>query len=449
MKILLGKNIIDKEVYWEIESEKNPHLIVFGTSGSGKTETLKAIVGELNKHKVPSLIIDFHNEYEEVAENILDLKTKTINPLELKENESPKNTIYEVSEIIKKVFKLGDIQESILRKAIRDSYLAHGIDPRKAGKYKEFPNFSDIEKNIYKQENNSNKIIVNSLISRIEPLFDMDIFTKNTDIDFTKLMNKTSAVQLKDFPTEAVKTAIAEFFLNKLCYFVYSLNKSKKIRLCCVIDEAHRLMYENSPLDKLLRESRKYGISVILASQRPSDFSETVLANSGALLSFQCSLEKDAKFVAKQFNLDYRKIKNLTEPGLGYVKFSRSEKPEKIKIIPLKERKIKKLKKEEAKKAEEPKKEKFRSLRRIFFYDNENFSLIMFLRVLAISLSVIFALWNLYFLRIKSSLALFILAFIWTPAFSYNLEIKKESAKLFNIFRFFFSCFLFLLFCLF
>jgi DNA segregation ATPase FtsK/SpoIIIE-like protein len=47
-KVLLGKNIIDRPVYWEIEKEKNPHLLVLGTSGCGKTETLNAIIHDLN-----------------------------------------------------------------------------------------------------------------------------------------------------------------------------------------------------------------------------------------------------------------------------------------------------------------------------------------------------------------------------------------------------------------
>jgi len=425
MKILLGKNIIDKSIYWNICEEKNPHLIVLGTSGSGKTETLKAIVNELNKNKISSLIIDFHNEYEQVASNILDLRKRTINPLEFSNNEKAENIVYEVADIIKKVFKLGEIQESILRQAVKQSYLEYGINLKKKENYKMFPNFLDIEKNIYRQENPSNKVVINSLMSRIEILFDIEIFSNTTNIEFNRLFKETTVVQLKDFPTERVKSVIAEFFLNKLSYHIYSLDKSKKIRLYCVIDEAHRLMYENSPLDRLLREARKYGIGIILASQRPSDFNETVLANSGALLSFQCNLEKDAKFVAKQFNLESRKIKNLTEPGLGYIKFSRSEKAEKISIIPLNEREITE-KKINRKREERVEKEKFQNLNRIFFYDNENFTLTTFLRILFISIILLLGFWNLYFFELRYSILLFILAFIWTPLFTYGLEIKEE-----------------------
>lgn len=338
LKVLLGKNIINKPVYWEIPKEKNPHLLVLGTSGCGKTETLKAIIHDLNQSKVPSLIIDFHNEFSAVGQNILNMREVGINPLEFGPTEKPESIIYEVSGIIKKIFGLGEIQEAILRQAIKNSYLFNGIELRKPGPAENYPTFQDVMDNIYRLETSSNKRTIESLMSRIEPLFELDIFKGGTDISFSELMHGTTVVELKQFPTEVIKSAIAEFFLAKFSYYFYSLEKSKKMKLYCVVDEAHRLMYEGSPLDRFLRESRKYGVGVILASQRPTDFNETVLANAGVLLSFQCTLEKDAKFVGKQLGLDSRKVRNLIEPGTGYVKFSRGEKSERVHITRLKDR---------------------------------------------------------------------------------------------------------------
>ncbi len=488
MRLLLGKNVIDKPFYWEVEKEKNPHLIVLGTSGSGKTETLKAIIHELTLNKVPSLVIDFHNEFSNLAPNLLNLRESSINPLEVSENERPENRVYEVADIIKKIFKLGEIQEAILRKAIRQSYLDKDIDLKKKEKIETFPNFSDVKKNIFRQEYSSNKNSITTLVSRIEPLFDTGIFSSDTDVEFSNLLTDTTVVELKDFPTEAVKSAIAEFFLNKLSYYLYSTNKSKKLKMYCVIDEAHRLMYENSPLDRLLRESRKYGVGVILASQRPADFNETVLANVGGILSFQCTLDKDAKFVARQLNLEGRKIKNLIEPGLGYIKFSRTERPEKVKIIPLSSRIKKKEtgKKQDEEEASEPKKvaesekdkeginkkepekpeekleevepeqaddtetdrrelknpkknKKIRlpnisALKKLFFYIDEKINRRTLLRIFFISLFLLIGFWSLYILEFYSVL-FFLLAFIWTPLFPESLRIKDKRIKLFNIVR--------------
>lgn len=338
LKVLLGKNIIDKPVYWEIDKEKNPHILVLGTSGSGKTETLKAIIHDLNRAKVPSMIIDFHSEFKGVGKNIINMRQIGMNPLEFSQNETPEAIVYEVSAIMKKIFGLGEIQESIVRQAIKNSYLNLGIDLRKEGPSEKCPTFSDVKKEIYKIENPVNKRNIDSLMSRIEPLFELEIFDSSTQITFSELVDDTTVVDLKNFPTETIKSVIAEFFLSKLSNYIYSLEKKKDINLYIVVDEAHRLMYEGSPLDRFLRESRKYGVGVILASQRPTDFNETVLANAGVLLSFQCTLEKDAAFVARQLGIDSNKIRNLVDPGVGYVKFSRGEKAERVRITRLQDR---------------------------------------------------------------------------------------------------------------
>jgi len=345
-KVLLGKNIIDRPVYWEIEKEKNPHLLVLGTSGCGKTETLKAIIHELNKAGCPSMIIDFHNEFAGVGKNVLNMRQVGMNPLEFSENEMPESIVYEVAGIMKKIFGLGEIQESLLRQAIKNSYLNLNIDMRSAGPSDVCPTFADVKQEIFKLESPTNKRNIESLMSRIEPLFELDVFHSRTTVSFAELLTGTTVVELKAFPTEMMKSAVAEFFLAKLSYYVYSLEKSKQMKLYCVVDEAHRLMYEGSPLDRFLRESRKYGVGVILASQRPTDFNETVLANAGVLLSFQCTLEKDAGFVGKQLGIDSTKIRNLIEPGTGYVKFSRGEKAERVKITRLEDRMTDEEKKE-------------------------------------------------------------------------------------------------------
>ena len=328
----------DKKVFWHPRKEKNQHLLIVGTSGSGKTETLRAIIWELKKNGVPSLIIDFHNEFRDVTDYHINMRDLTINPLDVIPGKRPQDVVYEVANILRKIFKLGDIQEGILRNAIRWCYEDGGIDVKeKFTGDSPPPVFTNVWRNINNIQRDKsykyNRSTVQSLLTRVEPLFEVDIFReKTTEIPFEKIIEKTTAIELKDFPTEDVKSAIAEFFLNKLIYYLYTLGKTDDLRLYCVIDEAHRLMYENSPLDRLLRESRKYGTGVILSSQRPSDFSETVLANAGAILSLQCNLEKDAKFVSKQINIDPLEIKNLTEPGLGYVKFSSELITHKIKI---------------------------------------------------------------------------------------------------------------------
>jgi len=55
-------NSYNDKIFWEPQKEPNPHLLLSGSSGSGKTETLKVLCHELKRQGVPLLIFDFHND---------------------------------------------------------------------------------------------------------------------------------------------------------------------------------------------------------------------------------------------------------------------------------------------------------------------------------------------------------------------------------------------------
>lgn len=58
---------------------------------------------------------------------------------------------------------------------------------------------------------------------------------------------------------------------------------ASEVRVCIVIDEAHKffLHKDTNILDKIAKEGRKFGVSMICASQAPSHFSEDFLGNVG------------------------------------------------------------------------------------------------------------------------------------------------------------------------
>ncbi|MBI5347540.1 MAG: ATP-binding protein [Candidatus Aenigmarchaeota archaeon] len=342
ISIYLG-NSGEEKVYWIPKKEKNPHLLIVGTSGSGKTETIKAIVYELKKQNIPSLMIDFHNDFEELGENVLDFRNTTINPLDFSGGETAETTMYKVSHILRKIFSLGVQQQGALEDAIRKAYRDKGISIKDIGHSGTLPTFDNIKKNLELrmydlQEERRSSGVIETLLVRLRPLFDTGFFSEKETASFEKIFKETTVLKLRDLPTDEVKYAVAEFFLNKLKYALYSKGKTNRIILYCMVDEAHRLLDMRSPLNDLLRESRKYGTGVVLSSQRPSDFSETVLANIGGIISFQCRFENDARFIGKQMSIDFEEIKNLTKIGTSFVNFSSEQGYKKVKIVQLEDR---------------------------------------------------------------------------------------------------------------
>ena len=67
------------------------------------------------------------------------------------------------------------------------------------------------------------------------------------------------------------------------------------MRCFVVLDEAHKLAFvPGSPAEKLLREGRKFGLGLILASQQPEDFSSVAFANTATKMVFQVGDDKSA-----------------------------------------------------------------------------------------------------------------------------------------------------------
>ncbi|PIZ50974.1 hypothetical protein COY27_04945 [Candidatus Woesearchaeota archaeon CG_4_10_14_0_2_um_filter_33_13] len=330
-----------KPLNWNPKQEKNPHLITVGGSGSGKTETLKAIMLELKKSKVSSLILDFHNDFKIFADNLVQIDKATLHPLEVQINEKPLDVCYKVSKMIANVFVLGDVQEAIIREAIKVFYIKSGIkDLKKENdgtiELMPFSYFRDIIFDTPIQNQG-----VPKLLAKISVLFDVDLFMNadGTSISLDTIIKNLSVIELLKFPTDEVKALVADLLLKKLINFLYIKGKSEDYWLYVVIDEAHRMMYPGSPVELLLRESRKYGVGIILASQRPTDFSETILANAGTIIAFQESLDKDAVFLSKQLRIPKVNFQKLKTSGLGYCLFSSKDEAEKVQITSVKDRK--------------------------------------------------------------------------------------------------------------
>src|SRR3989338_6512776 len=271
VSVYLGESN-EGSVSWIPKNEKNPHLLVVGTSGSGKTVTLRSLVYELGKSGIPSLIVDFHNDFDDLAESILDFKNITINPLDFSGGETAETSMYKVSSILSKIFRLGVQQEGVLQDAIIESYGKYGIGLKDTMHDGAIPDFNTVRRALEEKidvlrEERRATVTVETLMVRLRPLFDTGFFSQKETKKFDEIFMKTTVLKLRDLPTDEVKYTVAEFFLNKLKYALYKKGKTDELRLYCIVDEAHRLIDERSPLNDLLRESRKYGTGVIMSFQ--------------------------------------------------------------------------------------------------------------------------------------------------------------------------------------
>ena len=114
VSVLLGVDENQKQVFWKPFGEVNPHLLICGFSGTGKTQSLRTIVNEPDRLGIPSIIFDFKGGTFNVG-NKVDINKVTVNPLELdfKKGQDiakawgPKDKSLNVSQAFDKIFGFG------------------------------------------------------------------------------------------------------------------------------------------------------------------------------------------------------------------------------------------------------------------------------------------------------------------------------------------------------
>ncbi len=320
ISIRLGIDEDKKEVVWRPKLQANQHLVAVGMSGTGKTTAVRTILYQLRNQNVPLIIFDLHDDFS--ADRIINFGEITINPLEL-DGLTPKEKAIEFAYICKRIFKLGDQQENKLREAIVHCYQLAGIDVLDKNTWdKKVPTLADV--NDYLENNRDGKTI-DTLLGRVKFFHRVELFMSETRCPFYEMFSGSTVIKLIEFSDNPdLQTALCEIFLNKLLFTVKKSGQSK-LRAYCVIDEAHILddgrdSYR-SPLVKIAREARKYGLGLILASQMPKDFSKSVLHNTATIMSLKFNAVEEARAVSQQmYGVTEEDILNLGEIGEGFIK---------------------------------------------------------------------------------------------------------------------------------
>jgi hypothetical protein len=132
--------------------------------------------------------------------------------------------------------------------------------------------------------------------ARITPITDFGLFP-DVATSFNPLgVGQGLVVDLRDQP-EIVQLAASSFLLRKLYREMFNWPADSTVKAAVILDEAHRFAKDKS-LPKILKEGRKYGVSVVVASQSVDDFDKNVLVNCGTKIVFRTNFP-ESKMVAK------------------------------------------------------------------------------------------------------------------------------------------------------
>ena len=273
----------------------NPHLMITGETGSGKTQATKAILADLRPFQVPSLILDFKDDYSErvYAEtegfSVYDPNDHSLpfNPLAPAVDPrsgrvNPTHHLHQLTDIIKRIYRLGDQQAYRLREAMKAVYETAGVPTRAfvPEADQNYPAFEVVQDSLREDKDNQ------ALLGRMSPIFDLELFSSGAQVmDFASVVERSTVIRLAQLPGDEVKNSVAEFFLMALYNYLIRQPQSHRLARLAVLDEAWRLV-ESPFLEPLMREGRAFGLGVVIASQFPSDLPTAVAGSTATKLYF-------------------------------------------------------------------------------------------------------------------------------------------------------------------
>jgi DNA phosphorothioation-dependent restriction protein DptH len=301
-------------IYWNPQdagSVPNPHLMIMGESGSGKTYAVQCLVAELAQRAVPSILFDYGQSFElqhleasfkkftGIREHLIGEQGLPINPLQIfpKDTQGPRSVATRVSDVFDAAYHLGDIQRKVVIDAIRSAFEKAGVSESNSSTWKkDLPSLVALQNVL--EEMSANKEYPNyknavGVAARLMTFFMLTSFRVDAETwSWDSLLNDAKhRVHVLQFRGLEGKTqrVLVELLLWHLFFYLKSHGQSP-LRLYCVLDEAHHLSFrEGGPVDSLLREARKFGLGIMFASQQPEDFSPAAFSNSASKLIFQTS----------------------------------------------------------------------------------------------------------------------------------------------------------------
>lgn len=341
-----------------------PHIGVFGGSGSGKSFGLRVVLEELMEMGVPAIVMDPHYEMDfsnnsEISEKnykdnfkCLEIGLHTGIKFQELQKRDLKNLLNaaapltdSMNNVIDVMLAKGSSFESFKNKldmllegqeiGSRDKIIAEIAaepDPSKKNRLEEVLDVYE------RYDKTCNSMSVRGVLWRLINLQNEGIFSHNID-ELLDLLKRRKLVVLQG------STRMINVFSTYLLAKLYYLRKEYRDELyrnnakvdyfppfVIITDEAHNFAPKgfDTPSKSILREisqeGRKYGVFLILATQRPTLLDETITAQLNTKLIFRTVRASDIDTIKEETDLSIDETKRLPYLSSGDVFISSAKK---------------------------------------------------------------------------------------------------------------------------
>lgn len=322
------------------------HLAILAVTGGGKSNTVcvlaHRIVGGLSGTMV---IFDIHGEYAGASSPIAPGRTRVkqakINPLALSFSELRR---------LARIPENAHNQERILRQAyaqLMDDYRKGKL----VGQISSATDYLNLLKK-YARSNagqKSNNESLNGLLNRIQDIEDyyLDVLDPMAPISLDKYVEPgmLNIIDLSDVD-EYGADAVVSHYLRRLLeerkrWRITGGEKGYPVPIITVVEEAHVLIpREEDTLTRywagrIAREGRKFGVGLVLVSQRPKNVDQDVLSQTNNKIILRIVEPQDQRYVqaaSEQLSEDLMSLLPGLNPGEAIVIGSMTRIPAMVKI---------------------------------------------------------------------------------------------------------------------
>lgn len=329
------------------------HAIIVGGTGSGKSCTVANLLAQASKlQSVDALVFDLHGEYSPLSELENTSLFKIAGP-----SDSPDDTtsvflpywLLSYEEIESMLLDRSDVNAPNQARILLDLILAgkrQGLAANK--KESEFPDITvesplpyDIQLLLQKLHEKDVEMVpgvrseklgpLNGKLTRFIQRLESKISDKRLNFIFNtslrlqtcdwfeelarRLMGFGNGCGLKIIDFSEVPSDILPLITGLVARLVFSLqqwmNSEKRHPIALFCDEAHLYIpssfsdsMEESGLrnfERIAKEGRKYGLSLVVISQRPADVNKTVLSQCGNFIAMRLSNPDDQTVIKRLF----------------------------------------------------------------------------------------------------------------------------------------------------
>lgn len=314
----------------QLEEDKfKKHVAAYGSTGSGKTTTIKHVLRELARLGYSFIVLDWHNEYRHLAE---ELKGKVfspgsfsfdiINPIEAN---SLSEHIAIVTDIFDQIYSFTPSQSYMFREVLLQTLVEKDIGINSSDSLSGFVETLErwSVKSFYENETKF------ALLRRLRPLItgqSREVFcNKDMLIRIEDIIDNHVVFELGDIVEVDVRKLVSLFILALLYEFRLK-NKSTGCHFT-VVEEAHNILpyrRRDSPpgiAEKLFLEMRKFNESLILVSQFPSQISPEIVKSTSLKISHRICEGEESRILTDIMGLpqkDYELLKK-SMPGYGFL----------------------------------------------------------------------------------------------------------------------------------